>query len=154
MNALSSRLADHGVGSVFLYTHEAHPGEHFPPLRSMAQKHQHARALVDVYGVDRPVLLDSLDGACHRAYGGMPNMTWIFDRRGTVLYKANWTDATDVGRAVDDLLALPARRRAGERPIPFQSARVAYRHKDFEGFKRGLERSGPRAVEEYERAFD
>lgn len=153
MDALADRVADDDVGSVFLYTHEAHPGERYPALRSMDQKQAHARALRDVYGVTRPILLDALDGACHRAYGGMPNMTWIFDRRGRVLYKANWTDAGDVGRAIDDLLGLADRRRAGERPVPFESHRVAYRHKDHEGFERGLERSGPKAVAEYHAAF-
>jgi len=35
MNAVADRFADRGVASVFLYTYEAHPGEHFPHLTSM-----------------------------------------------------------------------------------------------------------------------
>ncbi len=38
MNALADRVAPGDVGSIFLYTHEAHPGEHYPHLTSMAQK--------------------------------------------------------------------------------------------------------------------
>ena len=82
MNALAKRFAAQEVGAVFLYTHEAHPGEQYPHLTSMAQKFNHARALRDILGVTRPILVDSLDGACHRAYGSMPNMTWIFSRSG------------------------------------------------------------------------
>ena len=70
-----------GVGSVFLYTHEAHPGENYPHLTSLAQKLEHAKALRDVLDVTRPILVDALDGACHRAYGSMPNMSWIFNRK-------------------------------------------------------------------------
>lgn len=93
MNALADRFVDHDVASVFLYTYEAHPGEHYPHLTSMEQKFRHARDLRDVCGVTRPILLDSLDGACHRAYGSMPNMTWVFTRAGMPLYKSDWTDS-------------------------------------------------------------
>ena len=35
----------------------------------------------------RPILVDSLDGACHRAYGSMPSMSWVIDRGGRPVYK-------------------------------------------------------------------
>ena len=82
LDTIAEKYADKGVGSVFLYTHEAHPGEIYPHLTSMEQKHDHARALRDVLGVKRPIVLDALNGACHRAYGSMPNMSWIFARSG------------------------------------------------------------------------
>ena len=82
MNDIAERYAADDVGSIFLYTHEAHPGENYPHHTSLAQKYDHARALRDELGVSRPILVDSLDGACHRAYGSMPNMTWIFSRAG------------------------------------------------------------------------
>lgn len=91
MNAAAQRFAGQGVGSIFLYTNEAHPGEYYPHLISIDQKFRHATALRDVLGVNRPILLDALDGACHRAYGSMPNMTWIFDRSGRALYKVDGT---------------------------------------------------------------
>ena len=99
MNALAEQYASEKVGSIFLYTHEGHPGEVYPHLTSMEQKFKHARDLRDVLGVTRPILVDALDGACHRAYGSMPNMTWIFSRTGQVLYKSNWTDSRSVERA-------------------------------------------------------
>lgn len=93
MDRLAERFAEQGVGSVFVYTHEAHPGENYPHLTSMEQKLRHAEALRDVLGVKRPILLDALDGACHRAYGSMPNMTWIFTGAGVPVCKSDWTDA-------------------------------------------------------------
>src|SRR5690349_4338979 len=96
MNAIADRFAAHGVQSIFLYTHEAHTGEYYPHLTSMQQKFRHAEALRDILGVRRPIVLDGLDGACHRAYGSMPNMTWIFNQAGILVYKSDWTDANSV----------------------------------------------------------
>ena len=149
MNALAERYADHDVGSVFLYTHEAHPGEHYQHLTSMDQKFEHAQALSEVYGVTRPIVLDALDGACHRAYGTMPNMTWIFDRTGTPIYKSDWTDANSVEAALAYFTDAIDRRKAGERLAPFKVERLDYRNADREAFTRALERNGPKAIEEY-----
>ncbi|KPK07499.1 MAG: hypothetical protein AMJ56_13255 [Anaerolineae bacterium SG8_19] len=152
MNAIAERYAGDDVGSIFLYTHEAHPGENIPHLTSMAQKLEHARALRDVLGVSRPILVDALDGACHRAYGSMPNMTWILARSGVPVYKSDWTDSHSVENAVDYFLQVIQRRRQGERLVPFRVDRLDYRTSDTEGFYKGLERNGPKAVREFMQA--
>lgn len=153
MNAIADRYADHNVGSIFLYTYEAHPGENFPHLTSMEQKFAHARALRDTLGVTRPILVDSLDGACHRAYGSMPNMTWIFNKAGVPLYKSDWTDAHSVENALQYFLKVLERRREGEKIAPFRVERIDFRQRDLDQFLEGLERNGPKAVQEYREAF-
>lgn len=152
MNEVAKQFAPHSVGSIFLYTHEAHPGENYPHLTSMGQKYRHARALRDQLGVTRPILLDALDGACHRAYGSMPNMTWIFNRAGTPLYKSDWTDANSVANALDYLVNVFERRRNRERLVPFQVQRLDYRSSDPDKFYEGLARNGPKAVQEFREA--
>ena len=153
MNTAAERFAGQGVGSIFLYTNEAHPGEHYPHLTSMEQKFKHAQALRDVYGVTRPVLLDSLGGACHRAYGSMPNMSWIFNRAGQILYKADWTNTDSVVSSLEYFLEMNERRKDRQVLAPFRVERVEYRIPDREAFKRGLERNGPKAVREFDEAF-
>lgn len=150
MNALADKYASQSVGSIFLYTNEAHPGENFPHLTSMAQKTAHAHALQEVYGVTRPILLDGLAGACHLAFGGMPNMTWIFNRAAVPVYKSTWTDVNSVENALKYYLEMVQRRRAGEKLAPFRVERLDYRQVDQEGFYAGLARSGPRAVREFD----
>lgn len=152
MNEIAKRFAPHGVGSVFLYTNEAHPGEHYPHLTSMAEKFAHARALRDVLGVTRPIVLDALDGACHRAYGSMPNMSWIFNRAGVPIYKSDWSDASSIANALDYHLDVLERRRGRERLVPFHVERLDYRTSDPDGFRAGLARSGPKAVREFQEA--
>ena len=153
MNAAADRFASQGIGSYFLYTNEAHPGENYPPLTSMVQKFRHATALRDVYGVTRTILVDSLDGACHRAYGSMPNMTWIFSRTGTVLYKSDWTHVASVVDMLEYLRKLPERRKSGARLSPFQVQRVEYRESDVNAFYDGLARNGQQAVDDFARTF-
>lgn len=149
MNDLATQFAPRGVGSIFLYTHEAHPGENYPHLTSMTQKFAHAKALRDVLGVTRPILLDALDGACHRAYGTMPNMTWIFNRAGSPVYKSDWTDANSVRNALEYFTDVFERRRGRERLVPFHVERLDYRTSDPDRFDKGLARSGPKALREY-----
>ncbi len=153
MNAIADRHAAHDIASIFLYTHEAHPGEHYPHLTSFEQKMRHAQALRDVYQVTRPILLDALDGRCHRAYGSMPNMTWIFNRGGRPVYKSDWTNAESVENALNYLLEVGERRRKGERLAPFRVERIDFRLQDQERFYAGLERNGPKAVKEFSTAF-
>ena len=153
MNAVAERFAGQGVGSIFLYTNEAHPGEHYPHLTSMEQKYIHAHALRDVYGVTRPIWLDVLDGDCHIAYGSMPNMTWVFNKRGVPVYKSNWTDAASVENALVYFVDVIDRRRGKERLAPFNVQRLDYRDQDRDAFYEGLARSGPKAVDEFRDAF-
>jgi len=153
MNQLAKKFADKKIGSVFIYTHEAHPGENYPHFPSLTQKYQHAQDLKDILGVTRPIYLDSLDGACHRRYGSMPNMTWIFNRGGIVQYRGNWTDVDSVERSLVYLLEINQRRKNRETLAPFKVEKLEYRKSDREGFEKGLARSGPKAVEEYKNAF-
>ena len=153
MNAIADRYKDQGVGSIFLYTHEAHPGEKYPHLTTMEQKFRHARDLQDRLGVTRPILLDSLDGTCHRAYGSMPNMSWIFTLSGVAIYKSDWTDAHSVQNAILYFLEVIERRRSGERLVPFEVERLDFRTQDLDGFNQGLTRNGSKAVREFRSAF-
>ncbi|MBI3961244.1 MAG: hypothetical protein HY335_00725 [Deinococcus sp.] len=150
---MADRYAAQGVGAIFLYTHEAHPGERYPHLTSMEQKFRHARALRDVLHVTRPILVDTLDGVCHRAYGSMPNMTWIFNQVGQPIYKSDWTDASSVENALTYCLDVAARRHSGARLAPFRAERLDYRTQDRAAFYQGLERNGPKAVAEFRAAF-
>lgn len=153
MNRMAERYAAEGIGSIFLYTHEAHPGEYYPHLTSFEQKLRHARDLRDKIGVTRPILVDTLDGACHRAYGSMPNMTWIISGAGVPVYKAEWTDAASIETAVQYFLQAMGRRRAGERIAPMVVERLDFRDQNRDEFYKGLARNGPKAVREFRAAF-
>jgi hypothetical protein len=88
---------------LLLYTREMCPGEGIPPHRTLEEKRRTALRLRDEEGEDRPILVDSLDGAGHRTYGGLPNALYVVDRRGVVVHRAPWADPDDVAAVLDAL---------------------------------------------------
>jgi len=151
---MATAYAAHGIASVFFYTREAHPGEHFPAHRSLDQKLTHARAFRDSFGIARPILVDDLLGAGHRAYGLLPNMTYLIGRGGRVLFRADWTDAPTIQAALDYVVAARARRREGLILKPFYAESVGFRWSDQPAFDAGLALAGPQAVADFARAME
>lgn len=150
MDSLADRYADRAVRSVFIYTREAHPGEHYRHHATMDDKRHHARAFLENSKVRRQILLDDLSGSAHRAYGMLPNMTWIMGRGGLIHYKSSWTNAEDVESALKGAMEFQA-NRAKNRWVGFYSERTAWSPRDMALFKQGLERAGPQAVADYDR---
>ena len=70
MEELDREYSPRGVQSVFLYIREAHPGEDLPHHDSFQRKLDHARKFREQFRVRRRILVDDLDGAGHRAFGG------------------------------------------------------------------------------------
>jgi hypothetical protein len=150
MDALAAEYAERGFESLFIYTREAHPGEILPHHTSFTQKLAMARRFQQEQGVQRRILVDALDGAGHKAYGALPNMTWILLRGGLIAYKAAWTEAEDVRMAMENVTRIADLRRRGGRLAPFWTERLGYRVVDQAAFNAGLERNGPTAVSEFE----
>jgi hypothetical protein len=92
--------------------------------------------------------VDDLGGTVHRAYGLMPNMSWVLGRGGTILYKAMWTSAVHVGEFLEQREAAPA----GPASSTFYVEQLAPVARDRPAFQDGLARNGPRAVTEFARA--
>ena len=84
----------------------------------------------------------------HRAYGLLPNMSWVLDRGGTILYKAMWTSAARLGEFLERRRAQPG----GPASATFYAEQLEPVARDRDAFRRGLERNGPRAGAEFSRA--
>jgi len=94
MEKLAIEYRDKRFDFVFVYTREAHPGELRPHHTRFEQKLDQARAFQSQYDIKRPILVDSLDGAAHRAYGALPDMLYLIGKgRRLIWFKADWTDA-------------------------------------------------------------
>lgn len=144
--------ADRGLQSAFIYTREAHPGEHYPAHSSFEQKLQHARDFREKVGVTRPILVDDLNGTTHRAFGTLPNMTYVLNTAHTVIFRANWTDPPTIRFALDYHFGALDRRRNGLRQNPFYAEMYGFRWVDDASFMEGLNLAGPKAVEDFQRA--
>jgi hypothetical protein len=90
MNELAARHPD--VHFLLLYVREAHPGSRVGPHRSAEDKAACARRAQREIGEWRKILVDDLEGTMHRRFGEFPNMVYVMDARGTVVYRAKWND--------------------------------------------------------------
>lgn len=102
----------------------------------------------------RTILVDDLDGTCHRAWGMLPNMSFITLKGGTIAYKADWTNSYDVARATNGCDVAGALEElleeiAARTKVPFYNERLRFRDVDREAFMKGLERNGPKAIADF-----
>jgi hypothetical protein len=137
---------------VFVYVREAHPGERLPHHESMNRKLQHARLFRDRWSVRRLILVDNLDGSLHRAYGTLPNMTYIVSAAGRVAYRADWTDAHSIEWVLEYLRHESVEKSTKRRVAPFYAELAGHRSAiDYPRvFVEGLAQAGGvRAVEEF-----
>jgi len=102
-----------GFEFFIIYTNEAHPGEEIKPLKSYAEKLEHARMLRDYEDVDIPIIVDGLDGPLHMSYGGLPNSCFVIDRDGVLVYKSQWADMLELETVIETLLKYDAVKTGG-----------------------------------------
>ena len=149
MDALGPRF-EASTDSIFVYTREAHPGEKHRHHESFEDKLASARRLVERFGVQRRVLVDDLSGTVHRAYGTLPNMTYVVRRRGDVYYRASWTDERTIAAAMAELEFEREQQREGKSPLPYYLEWSPARPRDRSAFMEGLlGGGGVQAVDEY-----
>ncbi len=147
---MAEEFKEHGISFVFVYTREAHPCDERPAHASIDQKIANAKDMVDRWEIKRPMLVDDLDGTTHRAFGTLPNMTYILSASGTVLYRASWTDERTIKMALDQILFERGLRRERTRVSPYYVEWLPGRTNERQVFMQGLaNNAGPRAVEEF-----
>lgn len=135
---------------VFLYTREAHPGERRPHHASIEDKLRNARDMAAAFDIRRPMLVDDLAGSVHRAYGSLPNMTYVVGTGGSILYRAAWTDPRTIALALEQLDFEADARKQGTRLTPYYMEWVPQRPNPSEHFMDGLrDIAGERAVTEF-----
>ena len=94
-----------GVDVVIVYTREPHADEQHPQPSTKVQRHDLAVAMIDEDEMKVPVVLDSMDSTIQEAYGDFPNMAFILDAQGRVIYKEAWESPQAIRAALDHVLA-------------------------------------------------
>ena len=95
INELHRKFGDR-VRFVLVAVREAHPGSDAPQPQTMDEKINHAERMRDLHGHQFEVAVDDINGTLHRALSPMPNSAYIFDREGTIVFRAHWASETDV----------------------------------------------------------
>lgn len=100
MDDLRRRYPD--VEFLMVYVREAHPGSKTPQHKSIEDKRRAAVMLRAMLGENRAILLDDMEGTMHRHYGAMPNMVYVINPSGTILYRHDWTVVEDLDRVLQN----------------------------------------------------
>ena len=100
-------------------------------------------------------MVDDLDGTLHHAYGMLPNMVYILDREGRVVYKAMWTDHADVAATLANIVWAEEQQARGLRVKTSYVERHAFIPANYEGGlrERVFGRAGPQASRDYDAMF-
>jgi len=154
LTALYRQYKKLGFEFLIVYTREAHPGENYPHHERFEQKLAQARKLRELDNVDDiTILIDDIHGATHTAYGQLPNMVFLIDRDGVVVYKSDWTDAHELDGMCASLVRrdemkarnVPIIRQGMSQRLHWIPMEPAHREKIYR-------RSGEKAIRDYQRA--
>jgi len=85
-----------------VYVREAHPGEKAKPAQSIDDKIAFAKRNRDDYREDRKIIVDDVKGTWHHDWGLLPNMVYVINPEGQVIYRADWSFAKNVARVLDN----------------------------------------------------
>ena len=91
INRLDTKYPE--VVFLMVYVREAHPGSRTKPHRSLGDKIARAKQAQDDYSDYREILVDNLDGSMHQAYGSFPNLVYIVNPEGSIVYRCDWAFA-------------------------------------------------------------
>ena len=85
-----------------VYVREAHPGEKTGQANTISEKIAYAKRNQDDYNEGRRIVVDSVDGNWHHDWGLLPNTVYVINPEGTVIYRADWSFARNVDRALQN----------------------------------------------------
>jgi len=151
LSSLASRFSKQGVEFLMVYTRETHPGEKIRRHSSFAQKLACARRFKKEDRLKVRLIVDSLDGGVHRLYGLLPNMVYIIDKEGRIVYKASWTDSHEIESVLENLLLW---EKEGFTPLDSVAVVEKYHFiydRNLKEHRRIYQRAGRKAVDDLRR---
>ena len=119
MNDLAKKFPH--INFVLIYVREAHPGNRTTSHQSMSAKRADAAKVKPLYQDNRQVLVDDLQGSFHLKYGGMPDMTYVIDTDGTVIFRGDWNNpqmVTEVLQSFDQHKIYSNQHFTASKPAP------------------------------------
>lgn len=138
MNKLATENKDFHF--LLLYVREAHPGKLVNAHNNIEQKCNLANRLNTEDNIEnRTIIIDNLDGTVHKILGALPNMVFIINIDGQVIYKNEWNSAKALQKAMHSF-------KANKKPItqkwtmlPFPNIPIEYKIFKRAGWDAGLD---------------
>ena len=90
----------HDVEFLLIYVREAHLDARLGPHENDQQKLEMAEKQREFYGESRKIWVDDLDGEMHKALGELPNMVYVINPDGKVIYRCNWAFSKNIDKVL------------------------------------------------------
>ena len=127
MEHLYNTYKERDVEVVLLYTREPHPGKtRYHQPTTYEERMAYAQELQTAYQVSHPIWVDEMSDTVRKLYGGRPNMVYIVDKRGLIIYKSSWTQPDDIETVLANLGEREEARAQQVRVCPVYSERTTY----------------------------
>ena len=145
-----------GFEFFLIYTREAHPGETVPAHRSFEEKFANARRARDEEKKTMPILVDTLDGVVHQAYGASDSRNstcprlQIIDKEGRIVFKSSWADAKELRYALEELMERETRLAQGYDLKEGRVQKIQFPLRDLPERQRVMGRAGEKSIEDWE----
>ena len=108
MERVREKYEARDVEFIPVYVREPHAGEtafrQYRKHENFDHKMSYARELINIKALSTPVAVDDMDEAVHAVLGDLPNVVYVVDKTGTIVFKAPWLDAAEVDRVLADLV--------------------------------------------------
>ena len=109
MEELKKKYGERGVEFVVVYVCEPHPGEpayrHYVQPQNLEERRRYAQELAETRQMAATVVVDTMEDEVLERFGSLPNMVYVIDRDGTIVYKATWTMAEKIDHVLGVLTA-------------------------------------------------
>ncbi len=153
MEKMYNEYRGKGFEFFLVYIREAHPGELIQAHSSYEDKMKRAKELGREEEISIPILVDTLDGQLHRAYGMRANSAFVINRQGTLVFKSEWADPLQIKDVVDNLLewenALKNKRQVYLSYSETLRAMDTERWADLEIKRKVLHRAGTKSIKDW-----
>jgi len=90
------------VAFLVVYVREAHPGSRRGAHADLLEKTAFANEMKEEFGEGREILIDNVQGDMHQAYGSFPNMVYVINPEGTVVYRCDWSFAKKIDQVLQN----------------------------------------------------
>jgi hypothetical protein len=109
LHELKAKYESRNVEFVAMYVREPHAGERgFPEYRdheSFDHKMKMASELEELKDISITLGVDGIDQKQHNTLGDLPNMAYVVNRDGIVVYSNTWQHAEDIDAALAKLVS-------------------------------------------------
>jgi hypothetical protein len=95
VEALNKAYSTKGVSFYNVLSREPHPGYYgFTQPDSLEMRQEYTQFANAELQLEMPWIIDEMENPMQKGYGGMPNMEFVIDKDGTILFQREWSDPT------------------------------------------------------------